>query len=83
MNLSASFVHGTWTALAFPGGCANFVLLAEISGTLVYDGISYAFAGHTVEIAIATSGRFGGTYAAGGASTDALTQSCCYWPHKP
>ncbi len=74
VDLTATFVKGTWTRLAFPNGKANFVLIAEITGTLVYAGAIYSFQGHTVEIAIETSAPFRGTHAAGGGSTDAVAQ---------
>jgi hypothetical protein len=72
VDVSATFVSGTWERRALPNGSANYVLIAEIKGTFDYEGTNYVFAGHTVEISVAVSGAFRGSQAAGGGSTDAV-----------
>jgi hypothetical protein len=71
VDITATFVHGTWRRLALGNGTANYVLVAEIKGTMFYLGTTYTFHGHTVEIADAISDSFRGTRAAGGGSTNA------------
>jgi hypothetical protein len=74
VDVTATFVHGTWKRAAFVNGTANYVLVAEIEGTMFYLGTSYSVHGHTVEIADEISGTFRGTHAAGGGSTNAAVQ---------
>jgi hypothetical protein len=69
--IAATFVHGTWKRLGYSDGTANYVLVAEIEGTMCYLGVTYPMHGRTVEIAGEVSGDFLGTHSAGGGSTSA------------
>jgi hypothetical protein len=52
--------------MTLPNGSANYILIAEIKGTLDYEGTNYAFEGRTVEISVVVPGIFRGSQAAGG-----------------
>jgi len=75
VDINATFVRGTWERMALPNGSSNYILIAEIKGTLDYEGTNYAFEGRTVEISVVVSGAFRGSQAAGGGSTDAVVSS--------
>jgi hypothetical protein len=72
IDVIATFVHGTSERLALPNDTANYLLAAEIRGTMFYLGTAYNIQGRTVEVGKAISGSFVGKNAAGGGSTYAI-----------
>ena len=74
VDVTASFVHGTWERLALSNGTANYVMVAEIEGTMFYLGTTYNIQGRAIEIGPAMSGSFLGTHTASGGTTDVVRQ---------
>lgn len=73
-EVTARFVAGTWKRHVLPDGTSNYLLIAQITGTMTVDGTTYDIHGVTCQISINTgAGEFLGINYSSGGSTDATT----------
>jgi hypothetical protein len=71
-DVTSTFAAGTWKRHLLPDGTSNYLLMAQITGTMFFEGTIYDIHGLTVQISLNTgSGEFLGINNSSGGSTDA------------
>lgn len=70
-DVTARFAAGTWTRHVLADGTSNYVLTAQIAGTMFFAGTEYSIHGVTMQISLNTIGQFTGINDSSGGSTAA------------
>jgi hypothetical protein len=73
VDVTASFVSGTWRIVTLPNGTHNYFLKARIKGTMFLDGTTYSIQGTTIQLSTNTGkDLFGGSLFTSGGNTNVI-----------
>ena len=74
VDVTATFVAGSWAIVTLPKGTHNYFLKARIKGTLFLDGTIYKIQGAAIQLSTNTgTGLFGGSQSMSGGNTNVVT----------